>query len=306
MTDYETGAINVALTFDANFWAPAFATMRSVCLHTKRRKDLVFHLCHRPLHQDQIDDLREIESEFGATLHFYDITQSEEFKRVIAPLPFNKRLTNIVYARLLFDHLLPQDVERLIYLDCDMMVVAPIEDLWVMQLNGHPIGAVTDPWGPFISAGRDFRLNKDLCDPADIYFNAGMLLIDMEKWRQVNITAKIKTFTAEGVMDRIYYDQGFLNIIFRDDFLPIDRKWNLIGPHKAHEALDACILHYVGKSKPWNLVSNVAFFRMYRHVMTNRIFYKFFRHRMRRRLNSFVPFSRPRGKASRPSKVAGT
>jgi hypothetical protein len=39
-------------------------------------------------------------------------------------------------------------------------------------------------------------------------------------------------------------------------------------------------------------VSKVAFFRMYRHVMTNRIFYKFFRHRLRRRAGRYLPFLR--------------
>lgn len=290
MREASHGPIHIALTFDHNFWAPAFATMRSVCLHTKRRGDLVFHLCHRPLPDHQMEDLRQIESEFGAQLRFYDITQSRHFQETIAPLPFHPRLTNIVYARLLFDHLLPAEVERLIYLDSDMMVIAPIENLWSTDLGGKTIGAVDDPWGPFISAGRDFQLNRDICDPADQYFNAGMLVIDMEKWRQADIFSKLATFTENGVMDRVYYDQGFLNIVFRDDFHPIDRKWNVIGPHKAHEALECCLLHYVGHSKPWNLVSNVAFFRMYRHVMTNRIFYKFYRHRLRRRAHRFLPF----------------
>lgn len=290
MSDLSDNQIHIALTFDANFWAPAFSTMRSVCLHTKRRSDLVFHLCHRPLPEDQIADLREIEGEFGATLHFYDITQSTTFNEKIAKLPFDKRLTNIVYARLLFDELLPLDLQRLIYLDCDMMILAPIEKLWAIDMNGATLAAVPERWGAFIATGRDFRNNRDLFDPADPYFNAGLLLIDMNRWREAGVASKIVDFTNRGVMDRIYYDQDFLNILFRDDFHKLDAKWNVIGPHFAHEGLEVFNLHYVGKSKPWNLVSNVAFFRMYRHVMTNRIFYKFFRHRLRRRLSRFLPF----------------
>lgn len=292
MNELESGPIHIALTFDANFWAPAFGTMRSVCLHTRRRGDLVFHLCHRPLPQDQIDDLRELETEFGATLKFYDITKSASFNEKISHLPYDKRLTNIVYARLLFDELLPPEVERLIYLDSDMMMLAPIEKLWTTDLKGKSLGAVPERWGAFIATGRDFRNNRDLFDPADPYFNAGLLLIDMEKWRAARVADTIVDFTKKGIMDRIYYDQDFLNILFRDDFYPLDAKWNVIGPDFAHEGLEVYNLHYVGRSKPWNLVSKVAFFRMYRHVMTNRIFYKFFRHRLRRRAGRYLPFLR--------------
>jgi lipopolysaccharide biosynthesis glycosyltransferase len=306
MTHYETGAIDVALTFDTNFWAPAFATMRSICLFTKRRTDLTFHLCHRPLRPDQIEDLFELESEFGVTLKFYDITASSSFNDKIANLPFDKRLTNIVYARLLFDELLPPELTRLIYVDSDMMMVAPIENLWTADLQGKTLGAVPERWGAFIATGKDFRKNRDLFDPADPYFNAGLLVIDLARWRDAAVADEIVNFTKTGIMSRIYYDQDFLNIVFRHDFQPLDPRWNVIGPHFAHEGIEVFNLHYVGKSKPWNLVSNVAFFRMYRHVMTNRVFYKFFRHRIRRRLNSFFPFIRPIGKASQPSTIVGT
>ena len=292
MSELESGPIHIALTFDANFWAPAYGTMRSVCLHTRRRGDLVFHLCHRPLPADQIDDLRELETEFGATLKFYDITQSVSFNEKISHLPYDKRLTNIVYARLLFDELLPPEVDRLIYLDSDMMVLAPIEKLWTTDLGGKSLGAVPERWGAFIATGRDFRNNRDLFDPADPYFNAGLLLIDMERWRAAKVADRIVEFTEKGIMDRIYYDQDFLNILFRNDYHPLDSKWNVIGPDFAHEGLEVYNLHYVGRAKPWNLISRVAFFRMYRHVMTNRIFYKFFRHRLRRRAGRFLPFLR--------------
>lgn len=292
MSELESGPIHIALTFDANFWAPAYGTMRSVCLHTRRRGDLVFHLCHRPLPADQIEDLRELETEFGATLKFYDITQSVSFNEKISHLPYDKRLTNIVYARLLFDKLLPPEVDRLIYLDSDMMVLAPIEKLWTTELGGKSLGAVPERWGAFIATGRDFRNNRDLFDPADPYFNAGLLLIDMERWRAAKVADRIVEFTEKGIMDRIYYDQDFLNILFRNDYHPLDSKWNVIGPDFAHEGLEVYNLHYVGRAKPWNLISRVAFFRMYRHVMTNRIFYKFFRHRLRRRAGRFLPFLR--------------
>ena len=52
--------MHIALTFDDNFWAPAYATMRSVCLFTHRRSELVFHLCHRTITDQHRADLAKI------------------------------------------------------------------------------------------------------------------------------------------------------------------------------------------------------------------------------------------------------
>ncbi|MEO5805555.1 glycosyltransferase family 8 protein [Devosia sp.] len=271
--------LHIALTFDDNFWAPAYATMRSVCLFTHRHGDLVFHLLHRTLSDEHVADLRQIETEFGARLVFYDLDQSPLFSDIAARMPVNKRLTNIVYARLVIDRLLPADVARVLYLDCDMMVRAPIEELYDLDLQGFPIAAVRDVAGAIIVGGRDLRANRDIFDIADPYFNAGMLLIDVAGWRAADIIGKMEGYLKSGVMARIYYDQDLLNLVFKNNWLRLPFRWNLMDARAVHEALDPALLHYTGGSRPWHLVSNTAFRRTYRHVMTNELFYRFMRHR---------------------------
>jgi lipopolysaccharide biosynthesis glycosyltransferase len=57
-----------------------------------------------------------------------------------------------------------------------------------------------------------------------------------------------------------------------------------------HERFDIAVLHYTGHAKPWKLFARVAFFRLYRHVMTNDLYYRYMRHRVRGRLARMVPF----------------
>ncbi|MCD7058743.1 glycosyltransferase family 8 protein [Pelagibacterium xiamenense] len=295
MQETQTGAaIHIALTFDDSFWAPAFGLMRSICLHTHRRTDLVFHLCHRPLTEEHRADLLKIEDEFGATLKFYDLSENAEFLELVANAPYHKRMTNIVYARLLLDRFLPKDVKRLIYLDCDMMVMAPIEKLAELDLEGKSVAAVEEPSALNISNRRDAKENRDLIDPADPYFNAGLVVIDMEKWHAARIPERLAAYIADGTMDRIYYDQDLLNIVFCNDAYLLDQRWNLIGPRPEHQAFNPFILHYTGERKPWNLVSGVAFARTYRHVMTNELFYRYWRFRMKKRLAKYLPFIKVR------------
>ena len=278
--------IHIALTFDDNFWAPAFATMRSVCLFSHRRTDLVFHLCHRTLSPAHRADLLAITEEFPVELRWYDLDQSALFRDVAKRMPENKRLSNIVYARLMIDKLLGPDVQRVLYLDCDMLVRDGIEKLFDVDMGGKPIAAVRDTMGAFITGGRDLKANRDIFDPADAYFNAGMVLIDVAQWREADIIGRLEQALTDGVMARIYYDQDFLNLVFANNWQQLPWRWNTIDARHAHEGLDPAILHYTGQAKPWGIFAGmlhwVAFGRLYRHVMTNDLFYQFARHRWKR------------------------
>ena len=281
-----TTPIHIALTFDDNFWAPAYATMRSVCLFTRRREDLVFHLCHRTLTPEHRADLEAITAEFPVTLRWHDLDASPLFQDVAARMPENKRLSNIVYARLMIDKLLGPDVQRVLYLDCDMLVRDGIEKLFDTDMGGKPIAAVRDTMGAFITGGRDLKANRDIFDPADAYFNAGMVLIDVAQWREADIIGRLEQALTDGVMARIYYDQDFLNLVFANNWQQLPWRWNTIDARHAHEGLDPAILHYTGEAKPWGIFAGmfhwVAFGRLYRHVMTNDLFYQFARHRWKR------------------------
>lgn len=276
-------SIHIALTFDDNFWAPAFATMRSVCLFSRSRRDLVFHLCHRTLSDAHRADLLRIADEFPVELRWYDLEQSGLFRDIAQRMPANKRLSSIVYARLMLDRLVGPDVERILYLDCDMLVRDDVADLFDWDMGGKPIAAVRDTSGPEIVAGRDVRGNRDIFDVADPYFNAGLVLIDVALWRDADIIGRMEQAYAEGTMQRLYYDQDLLNLVFRNNWQRLPWRWNTIDPRPAHESLDPAIIHYTGVKKPWGIWTgmrrSVAFARFYRHVMTNELFYVFARHR---------------------------
>jgi len=281
-----TDPIHIVLAFDDNFWAPAYTVMRSVCLSTHRRKDLVFHLLHMPISDEHRYDIEGIVREFGASLRWYPLAESELFDFVVAGLPTGARWPRIVYARLLMADLLPADLARVLYLDSDMLVRAPIEQLHEMDLDGHPLGAVQDSLQPFIMGRRDMRQNVGIFDTADSYFNSGMMLVDLAQWREINVKAEIAVIAGKGWIEKLYYDQDMLNLVFRNRWQKLPWRWNTIDAHLAHEALDPAILHYTRETKPWGLFAGMlrssAYSRWYRHVMTNELFYRFMRHRWRR------------------------
>ena len=274
--------IHVALNFNDRYWALAYTVMRSICLSSRLRGEIVFHLCHGALSADHAQTLNTITSEFGATLAHHDPEANPEFLDVVAHLPETDRFPRIVYTRLLLDRLLPPEVSRILYLDCDTMVRRPIEELFDLDMQGFPVAAVADPYHDGIKLGRDIRSKESPFDSAAPYFNSGVLLIDRAGFAAADLPGKVKQFAQTGVLEKLYFDQDILNLVFAENWLELPWRFNLMLPRKAHEGLGPAIIHYTGHRRPWWPYSGVAFSRTYRHVMTNDVFNRQLRERVGR------------------------
>jgi len=280
--------MHVALTFNDRYWALAFTVMRSICLTTKRRNDVVFHLCHTALEPDHAAALDRIAEEFGATLVHYDPEQNAVFADLVATLRKSDRFPSIVYARLILDKLLPADIDRVIYLDCDVMVCQPIELLHDIDMGDKPLAAVFDPFHIGLKKGRDIRLKQTPFDTGDRYFNSGVLLIDLKRYAAADLPAKIHAMAKSGVLANLFFDQDLLNLVFLNNWQPLDWRFNLLDPRSSHEPLQPVIVHYTGHRHPWNIFSGTAFHRLYRHVMTNDIYYTYLAERLPKWLRPLI------------------
>lgn len=278
---------HVVLTFDDGYWAPAYAAARSLALSSAEPEALVLHLLHSGLSVAHRTELDALASEFPLRLSHLDLEAQPAFVEFAAALPVHRPFTAVIYARLLLDVLLPAEVERLVYLDCDILVRSPIEVLSASDLMGRSIGAVLDPHRHIHMLGTDLTRNADVFSFGFAYFNSGVLLIDRAAFARADVPAKTRELAGRGLLDRLQYDQAALNLIFRDDWLPLDFRWNLINPMQAHEVLEPHIVHYTGPRKPWGLLPGAAFHRHYRHAMTNRIFNQFRRERRGKLLSLF-------------------
>ncbi len=194
----------MALTFNDRYWALAYTVMRSICLSTTRRRQVVFHLCHTALQPQHAAVLEEIPTEFGANLAHYDPTANPAFTGLVASLPATDRFPPIVYARLLLDRLLPPGIERVVYLDCDVMVCQPIEALYDIDMGGHPLAAVFDPFHLGIKKGHDIRTKNTPFDTGDRYFNSGVLLIDLPRYAAADIPGRIKAYAVQGMLKELF------------------------------------------------------------------------------------------------------
>lgn len=125
------------------------------------------------------------------------------------------------YARLFVSSDLPDDLDRVLYLDCDIAIVKSIRELWNLDLQGKTIGALLDAFS------RHYRRNIDL-KPDDIMFNSGVMLIDLKKWKEQKVEDRLLKF-IESKNGRIQQgDQGALNAVLSHDTYCFEPRFNSV------------------------------------------------------------------------------
>lgn len=146
-------------------------------------------------------------------------------------------------------------VDRLIYLDCDLLVFCDLTELAEVPLEGRPLGAVS--WHD-AHVSNDGRFLESLgMDTSKPYFNAGVLLVDVKRWKCAGITERCMALGDRYGTSLPTADQTLLNIVFHSSFTELPRKFNTpVEPGRAPLAPHVWqnrVIHLVSHPKPWDL-----------------------------------------------------
>jgi lipopolysaccharide biosynthesis glycosyltransferase len=172
-------------------------------------------------------------------------------------LPIRAHYSIDIYSRLWVDHFFPAEVERVLYLDADILVVGKIDELCDIDLKGNIVGAVSIP-----NSDRGAYLGI----PAEYaYFNSGVMVFDLTAWRRERIGDRILDYVRANPERLIDPDQDALNACLYDRRLSLGYGWNVISPFfyddhplripasdRITAMRDARIIHFNGASKPWS------------------------------------------------------
>lgn len=132
-------------------------------------------------------------------------------------------VTPMTYSRLFISSLLPDDIKKVLYLDCDSLILGSFKDLWDTDIENYYCAGVIEP-------GANELLKKTFWFyDVESYINGGVLLINLEKWRKDNIEQKFIDFLSANKNKFFVADQGVLNIIFNTKIKIVDPKYNLIS-----------------------------------------------------------------------------
>lgn len=125
------------------------------------------------------------------------------------------------FARLFVSSVLPKDLDRVLYLDCDIIIDKPISELWNMDMQGKIVAALLDAFAQW------YRKNLGLEDN-DIMFNSGVMLIDLKRWKEECIEDKIMRLIKKcnGLIPQ--GDQGVLNAILSHETVILNPRFNSV------------------------------------------------------------------------------
>lgn len=171
------------------------------------------------------------------------------------------RLGGLTYQRLLLPELLEGESKAL-YLDPDVIVRRDLDQLWHSDSSGHTLCAAQDQAVPYVSSTLGLSRYRELgISPRRKYFNAGVMLIDLQRWRRQEVTRRCFEYLLMHRRSVILMEQDALNVVVGDDWRELDPRWNQIAsiagrkmfgaPHLRRLAADPWIIHFAGTFKPW-------------------------------------------------------
>ena len=150
------------------------------------------------------------------------------------------------------------NVDKLLYLDCDVIVTNSLKELFEMDINDNYVIAVEDG---NLNSVLSYKKMNGLTEN-NTYFNSGMLMINNRLWINDNIDQKFyDDYLKYGITS--YADQDILNRVLKDKVIITDIKWNFLSYKKIHNSApnisEVNIIHYVS-NKPWTENISKGFF----------------------------------------------
>ena len=137
----------------------------------------------------------------------------------------DRYLTKEAYLRFLAPDVLPRDIGRVIYLDCDLVVVDDVLPLWNTDLRGAAVGAVADcDW---TAGAAENRLTRLGIPRRHVYVNSGVLVMDLDRWRRERLGERLFRFIEAKGASLAYHDQDALNAVLHSEIALLDRRWNV-------------------------------------------------------------------------------
>lgn len=183
-----------------------------------------------------------------------------------------------MYYRLLAGEWLPHDLDKILYLDPDILVINSLNALWEMDLRGYLFAAAAHT-GKTEMANS---VNKIRLKTNTDYFNSGVLLMNLEEARREIIPDDLFRFVEDNPMALLLPDQDVLNALYGSRILSLDdARWNYDARNYSNYLLrsggkenlewvmeNTSILHFCGKDKPWKKNYRRRFGSLYRHYMS--------------------------------------
>lgn len=246
--------IHIGLCTDNRYAMPCGVCVTSL-FENNKDEEITVYVLEKGLTDDNKEKFRTLAADYGQKIEVIPVDDSL-FKGY--PTTYQFRLST--YYRFLFANILPKDVQKLIYLDCDTLVLDSLRELWNTDVTDYSIAAVEDQQGDNVHVFN--RLQE-----IEKYYNSGVLILNLARWRKDDSMRHLMQLMDTDAKRFVFLDQDAINVLFRDSVLELPyqynvqnmfymkdkekalhwRKWERIAQAKEHPV----VLHFCSSVKPW-------------------------------------------------------
>lgn len=256
--------MNIAITLDRNYLQHAAVMLYSLIRHNPGQDMLVYAICDDKIQDADWQKLAEVYK--GSKLNVQKVLiNADQF----AGFKISDHASYANYYRIQMAQLLPASVHKVLYMDVDIIIKESIKELYDTDVAGYYMAAIEDPDNPL-----KYTLGLKEHEP---YFNSGIMVINLEEWRRTNLNLLLKDFLLNNETIIQYWDQDAFNVVCKDKWKPLHPKYNVqsfmfdmkvdANTYTLEDVQDAVknpvILHYTGRSKPWEYMTFHPRKRMY-------------------------------------------
>jgi lipopolysaccharide biosynthesis glycosyltransferase len=248
--------IHIVCAPDDNY-AQHCAVMLASLFRNNRDEKFHIHILHAGLKSLNINRLKSLITQFNGASSFYVVSKED-----VAAAPITHHVSIATYFRFFAPKLLPDSIEKVLYLDADLLVRKNISALWSTPLGPEEYVAAVNEC---VSAEHKKLIGIKEDSP---YFNAGVMLVHLKKWREENISDSAIKYIANNPSRIVYWDQDVMNVLFEGKWRSLNYCWNvshffytnsidseyfnLSKEDYVRIKTDPYILHFSGHVKPWN------------------------------------------------------
>jgi UDP-glucose:(glucosyl)LPS alpha-1,3-glucosyltransferase/UDP-D-galactose:(glucosyl)LPS alpha-1,3-D-galactosyltransferase/UDP-glucose:(galactosyl)LPS alpha-1,2-glucosyltransferase len=259
--NFSNDAKDIFFGVDGSFVSHSLITILSIIKIANKSK-FNFHIISSDIDNNLAEKYKNIILGSGHGLSIHRVSDD-----LFSNLRTTKLFSKATYYRFLAPHLV-RNSNELLYLDADIVCLSSFEDLWLRLKESRKIALVVSE-----SSDLKYKLCKSAGLKGNNYFNAGMMLIDVEQWNKNRISERAMGILSKKSQYLEYLDQDALNIVLEGNVSFIDEKFNTIfklrhdcTSYTTDAPLNTVFLHYVGEDKPWQKWNEQLVCNHYRNI----------------------------------------
>ena len=249
--------MNILVTLNAGY-LPQLEVMLFSLLRQQRGRPVTVYVANSSLTQEQLDQV----SRKLACPHC-TLVDTKAPAHLFEGAPITSRYPKEMYYRIFAGQLLPRQVERILYLDPDLVVINPLDELWELEMGENLFAAATHIQEP-LRTFNEFRLGSKTSGP---YINSGVMLMNLPQMRRHVKEEEVFAYIDKYKNLLMLPDQDVISALYGEKIVDIDAyRYNLSermytlsrikGEEEGRLTLDwvrenAAIIHYCGRNKPW-------------------------------------------------------